>query len=124
MGVVSHVISGTQYLDVCLGNLGLLGELGAEHVLGKREVAVIYPANKTKCKHVLAAQYALVVHSAILECLQAKRCDGAGHYLAGDSELCNRVVGLELSLLQILLGERVAVDDDGACGLAVLVLCL
>ena len=124
MGVVSHVISCMKHLDVCLGNLGFLRELRAQHVLGECQVAVVYPAYQSQCKHVLATQYALVVHAAVGKCSLTKRCYGAWYHFACDSQLGNGVIGLELCLLQVLLGERVAVDDDSACRPAILVLCL
>ena len=65
VGVMTIVVTGTDHLNVCLGNSRFLGEFLADEVFGNREVAVEQPANQSYCKHVAALQHRLVVHAGV-----------------------------------------------------------
>ena len=112
--VVPIVVAVGQGFDVGLGDVGLLGKLGLEHRHGVVERTVEEPADEAEGEHVLTPHGGLVVEAILGQSITHHRRDGGGHelHLFREAKLLDRVVGLELSLLQVTLGEGVRVDDD------------
>ena len=108
------VVAVGQGFDVGLGDVGLLGKLGLEHRHGVVERTVEEPANESEGEHVLTPHSGLVVEAILGQSIAHHRRDGGGHelHLFREAKLFDRVVGLELSLLEVTLSEGVRVDDD------------
>ena len=108
------VVAVGQGFDVGLGDVGLLGKLGLEHRHGVVERTVEEPADEAEGEHVLATQGGLVVEAILCQSVAHHGGDGGGHdlHLVRESELLDRVVGLEFGLVEVALGEGVRVDDD------------
>ena len=124
MGVVTIVKASLNNLDIVLCYLRLLGELLTKEVCNEVEVAVEKPAHYSQRKHVAALQYCLVVHSTVGKTVFYHLSQRALHHAVGiDAHLTKIVLGLELSLLQILWAKAVGVDDYRSLWLGIFILC-
>ena len=123
VNVVTVVVAGVHHLDIVFRNLRFLCEFLSQEVLYKSHVAVEEPAYHTERKHVAALQYALVVHAGISKTVLHHLGDRASHHpVAVDTHLCEVILGLELSSLQVFRTEAVGVDDDCGLWLGILIL--
>ena len=104
---------------VGLGDDGvLLGELAVEIADGVLLGAVEEPEANAQGEHVLALDDGLVVEPCLLERLAGHGGDVGDHDIVFiEVELRQRVEGLESGLAEVLLGDRVTVEDDRGPGL-------
>ena len=114
--IVAVVIAGAYHLGVGLEDGGFLGKLAVKHVDGGLEGTVEQPAHQTQGEYVAALEHALVVHARVGQRGLGHRGDGHLDYLGVDVELLERLEGLEESLLEVGLLERVDVDDGHTAG--------
>ena len=125
MGVVTIVVTSLYNLDVSLSNGGFLRELFTKEISHEVEVTREEPANESEGEHVTALQHSLVVHACVLQRILHHLGDRTSDDAVGvDAHLTEVVGGLELCLVEIVLCERVGIDDDGSARLSVTILCL
>ena len=113
MRVGRVVVPGVDGQFVGLGDGGVLfGEFRIEVTLGVVFRTVEEPETDAQCEHVLALDDRLVVESGLLECLARHRGDvGDDHVVLVEFQLLDGIERGESGLLEVLLGDRVSVDD-------------
>ena len=113
------VVPGVDGQLVGFGHGGVLpGEFRIEVAAGVILRAVEEPEADAQCEHVLALDDRLVVESRLLERLARHRGDvGHDDVVLVESQLGDRVGRGESGLSEVLLGDRVAVDDDRGAAL-------
>ena len=99
MGIVTIVVTCTDYFDVCLGNGRLLGKFLADKVLGNSEVAVKEPADQTYGEHVAAFQHGFVVHARVGQAILYHLRDGSSDDVVLNTHLFDGIISCELRFL-------------------------
>ena len=119
VGIGGVVVSGLDGDFVGFGHGRiLLGEFRIQIVEGILLGTVEHPEADAQRKHVLALGDGLVVQTGLLEGFAGHGRDvGYDDVVLVEIELCQRVKGFETGLLEVLFGDRVAVDDDRGTGL-------
>ena len=112
-------MAGVERGDIGLGQLGRLGELGAQPVDDRLAVAVEHPERQPERPHILAAQGFLVAEAERLHRVEGELRDVEPDHLPFGERVVVERIGLVAGLGEVARAELALVGDDQAAGLQV-----